>query len=306
MTRAPLVVGAVPDLDLRGWSVAVLGGDGREVEIARQAARAGATVRAYGLPPGAEAVATVCATVADAVRDADVVICPVPLPAADGSLFAPHAPAPIVLDVDALRGMRAGGLVITGRASPPMTEAARVLGLRLREYEHEEDLMLVRAPAIAEGAIRVAIEHTDVTLHRHPCMVVGFGKIGSVLAATLRGLGADVTVAARNPAQLARAWALGCAVVPVADLAQYAPQMSVIFNTVPACLFTRAVLVQVGRDPLLVDLSGPPGGVDVEAARELGVRMVWARGLGGRAPRTVGYTQWLGITRILAAERARP
>jgi dipicolinate synthase subunit A len=305
VSEEAVLAGAVPTLDLRGHVVAVLGGDGREVEIARQAARAGATVRTCGLPP-AEGVGAPSPTVAEATSGADIVICPVPLPQPDGSLFAPHAPDRLVVDTASLRGMRAGGIVITGRATPQMVEAAQALGLRLREYEHEEDLMLLRAPAIAEGAIRVAIEHTDVTLHRHPCLVVGFGKIGAVLAATLRGLGADVTVAARHPAQLARAWALGCEVVPVASLAAHAPRMCVVFNTAPARLFTRDVLARMGGQPLLVDLSAPPGGVDFEAARALGVRVVWARGLGGRAPRTVGYSQWLGITRILAAELARP
>ncbi|MDQ7828059.1 MAG: dipicolinate synthase subunit DpsA [Armatimonadota bacterium] len=302
MNGDAVVVGAVPDLDLRGRTVAVLGGDGREVEIARQAARAGAVVRTCGLPVTGDVPGTPASTVAEAVRDADVVICPVPLPAADGSLFAPHAPDPLVVNTATLRGVRPGAVLITGRASPQMAEAAQALHLRLREYEQEEDLMLLRAPAIAEGAIRVAIEHTEVTLHGHPCMVVGFGRIGPVLAATLRGLGARVTVAARNPAQLARAWAMGCAAVPLEALAERARDMCVIFNTAPARLFTREVLTRLDPQCLLIDLSGPPGAVDLAAAGELGVPVVWARGLGGRAPRTVGYSQWLGITRILATE----
>ncbi|MDR7522724.1 MAG: dipicolinate synthase subunit DpsA [Armatimonadota bacterium] len=301
-TDAPAVAGAVPGLDLRGYVVAVLGGDGREVEIARQAARCGASVHACGLPPTPDPAGTATDTVAEAVRGAHVVICPVPLPGPDGSLFAPHASGPLVVDTESLRDVRPGAILVTGRASRQMAEAATALGLKLREYEADEDLMLLRAPAIAEGAIRMAIEHTDVTLHRHPCMVVGFGRIGAVLALTLRGLGAHVTVAARNPVQLARAWTMGCEVVTLDGMADRAPRMCVIFNTAPALLFTREVLAQLGPEPVLIDLSGPPGGVDREAARELGVRTVWARGLGGRAPRTVGLSQWLGITRILAKE----
>jgi len=291
-------------IDLRGRTVAVLGGDGREVEIIRQAVAVGARVRACGLPADAvrEAGGTPYPTIAETVRDADVVICPVPLPADDGSLFAPLTGDRLIPDTETLHGMRRGGILITGRASVPMRQAALVLGLRLREYEHEEDLMLLRAPAIAEGAIRLAIEHTAVTLHRNPCMVVGFGKIGPALAAALLGLGARVFVAARNPVQLARAWAMGCEPVPVSALAEHAPRMVVIFHTAPARLFTREILQRLGKDVLLVDLSGPPGGVDFNAARELGVPAIWARGLGGRAPRTVGASQWMGISRILSSE----
>jgi dipicolinate synthase subunit A len=289
-------------IDLHGRIVAVLGGDGRELEIARQAVLAGAEVRACGQPVGAvaRAGASSAASMPEAVRNADVVICPIPLPAPDGSLFAPQSAAKLVPDLDSLRGMRRGGVFITGRASAQMREAARALDLRLHEYEGDEELMLRRAPAIAEGAIRLAIEHTDVTLHRNPCMIVGFGKIAPTIASMLRGLGACVTVAARNPVQLAKAWAMGCETVPVSGLAEHAPRMAVIFSTVPARVFTREVLERLGRDPVLIDLAAPPGGVDQEAAREFGVRLIWARGLGGRAPRTVGQSQWSGIARIIA------
>jgi dipicolinate synthase subunit A len=291
-------------LNLHGRIVAVLGGDGREIEIARQAALAGAEVRTCGLSAAAIAGtgATTRASIQDAVQNADVVICPIPLPAADGSLFAPQSVEKLVPNAEALRTMRRGGIFITGRASPQMREAVGALGLALHEYEADEELMLRRAPAIAEGAIRIAIEQTDVTLHGNRCMVVGFGKIAPTIAAMLRGLGAHVTVAARNPVQLAKAWAMGCETMPVSAVPELAPHMAVIFNTVPARLFTRDVLQPFGRETVLIDLAAPPGGVDQEAARQLGVRSIWARGLGGRAPRTVGQSQWSGIVRIIEKE----
>jgi len=291
-------------IDLRHRVIAVLGGDGRELEIARCAISAGAEVRTCGLPADAvrKAGAVPTATIADAVRNADVVLCPVPLPAEDGRLFAPLTGEVLIPDTDKLQGLRAGAVLITGRASAPMREAARVLHLRLREYEQDEDLMLLRAPAIAEGSIRLAIEHTDVTLHHNRCMVVGFGKIGPTIAAMLMGLGARVTVAARNPVQLARAWALGCETIVVSALAEHTRGMAVVFNTAPARIFSRDILRRMGSETLLIDLAAPPGGVDLDAARECGIRTLWARGLGGRAPRTVGQSQWSGIVRILAVE----
>ncbi len=247
-----------------------------------------------------------CETIEEAVAGAEVVICPVPLPAPDGTLFAPAASQKLLVDRHTLRPMRPGGILITGRASHLMREAANALGLRLHEYEHEEDLMLLRAPAIAEGAIRVAIEHTDVTLHHSPCLVVGFGKIGPTLAQTLQGLKAHVTVAARNPVQRARAWAMGCEAIPLEQLPDVLGRMAVVFNTAPVRLFTHELLACVGPQTVLIDLSAPPGGVDFEAAAARGVKAIWARGLGGRAPRTVGQSQWQGIARILAAELQRP
>jgi hypothetical protein len=50
------------------------------------------------------------------------------------------------------------------------------------------------------------------------------------------------------------------------------------------------------KHALLVDLAAPPGGIDREAAEALGLKFVWARGMGARAPITVGRSQWSGIS----------
>ncbi len=46
-----------------------------------------------------------------------------------------------------------------------------------------------------------------------------------------------------------------------------------------------------------MDIAAPPGGVDLAAAKELGQRALWARGMGKSAPVTVGRSQWIGIER---------
>ncbi len=290
-------------MDLSKYIVAVLGGDGREVECVRQLLAEGATVRTCGLPEGdgIEAAST-HATVTGAAQGAHIIICPVPLPQPDGALFAPHSPDKLYVDSESLAGAVLGGVLVTGRASAKMQEASEKHGLKIREYEQDEELMVLRAPAVAEGAIRIAIEHTEVTLHDSPCLIVGFGKIGPALARSLAGVGARVTVAARNPLQRARAWEMGCTAVPLDQLATTAQRSNVIFNIATAPLLDRAVLEGLDSQTLLIDLAAPPGGIDFDAARELGLTAIWGRGLGGRAPRTVGRVQWRGIKAILEDE----
>lgn len=285
---------------IEGRIIAVVGGDGREREIARAACLAGAEVRTFAVPGPLPTAVRVAASLRGALSGADAVIFPIPLPTADGAIFAPAAGEAIVPSPADFAVMKEGAVIVTGRASLAMREAARQWGLQLYEYEEDEELMLLRAPAIAEGAIAVAIRETEVTLHRSPCLVVGFGKVGPSLARTLLGMGARVTVAARNPVQRARALAFGCDAIPLTDVEAVLPQMAVVFNTVPVTLFQEGWLKRIGEGTVLIDISGPPGGVDREAAARLGVRYVWARGLGGRAPRTVGESQWQGIARHLA------
>lgn len=288
--------------------IAVVAGDEREQEIARLAAADGAEVSAYGFPwpdGGIEDV-TLAASAAEAMRGAHYALFPIPGSATDGSLFAPTAAAPIVPDEELLGELAPGAHVILGAADEDLRRAAAATGVTLHEYEHDEELMLLRGPAIVEGALQQAIAYTRVTIHGSPVCVVGHGTIGGLLTRTLVLLGARVTVVARNPVQRAAARAAGAEVVPLEELAVVAAGSAMLFSTVPAAVVGREALAGMARGALVLDLAAPPGGIDLDAARELGLVAVWARGLGRRAPVTVGASQWEGIRRrIQAIEEGR-
>lgn len=292
------------------WSalrIAVVAGDEREREIARLAAAAGADVRAYGFPwpdGGIDGVER-AASAADALADADYALLPIPGIAADGSLFAPEHPEPIVLSAELLSAMAPGATIVLGAADDGLRDAAAAHGIALVEYEHDRELMLLRVPAVVEGALRIAIEQTEVTIHASEVVVVGFGTIGGLLARTLRALGADVSVAARNPVQRADAYAIGARPVPLAELPEHAHRFAMVFAAVPAPVVGREVLERLPAGALVMDLAAPPGGADLELARALGHRAVWARGLGRRAPVTVGASQWAGIRRHIEEREGR-
>ncbi len=287
--------------------IAVVGGDEREQEIARLAAAEGAAVTAYGFPcPESIAGVELAASPAAAMRGAAYALFPIPGIAADGSLFAPTAAMPIDPDEALLRELAPGAHVILGTADEKLRAAAGAAGVTLHEYEHDVELMLLRAPAIVEGALQQAIASTRVTIHDADVVVVGHGTIGAVLARTLVLLGARVTVAARNPVQRAAARVAGAAAVPLEQLRQVAAGAAMLFSTVPAAVVDRETLRGMERGSLVMDLAAPPGGVDLAAATELGLVAVWARGLGRRAPVTVGASQWQGIRkRIEAIEEER-
>lgn len=284
-------------MTLPGLRIAVVGGDEREQEISRLAAAEGAEVTAYGFPWPEEGIGGVrrAGTAADALRGARYALFPIPGLAADGSLFAPAAPEPILPTAELLSALEPGGHVILGAADERLREAAAATGVTLHEYEDDEELMLLRGPAIVEGALAAAIANTRVTLHASSVCVVGHGTVGALLARTLVLLGARVTVAARNPAQRAAARAAGADVAPLEALPDLAPSLAMVFSTVPAPVVGRPVLERLPRGALVMDLAAPPGGADLDAARELGLVAVWARGLGRRAPVTVGASQWYGI-----------
>jgi dipicolinate synthase subunit A len=298
---------SAPPGTLAGLRLAVVGGDAREPEIARLAAAAGAHVRAYGFPwpPGGVAGVHLARSAAEAMAGADYAIFPVPGLAANGSLYAPESEATIVPTAALLDLLKPGAAIVLGRADERLRQAAGESGVGLIEYEDDTELMLLRGPAIVEGALAVAITNTPVTLHRADVGVVGFGNIGSLLARSLRALGASVHVFARNPAQRAGAYASACLPHRLEELAAVAPGLAMLVSTVPVPLVGRPQLEALPPGCLVVDIAAPPGSVDLALAQELGHTAIWARGLGRSAPRTVGKSQWEGISRRIAERERR-
>lgn len=295
-------------MDLDGRTIAVVGGDEREQEIARLAALTGATVTAYGFPWPEDGIDGVrpAGSAAQALAGANYALFPIPGIAKDGALFAPQAPEPIRPDAELLRVMAPGATIILGWPDELLTSAAQANGIELSEYEHDTELMLLRGPAIVEGALQQAIAHSRVTIHNNEVLVVGHGNIGRLLARTLVLLGARVHVMARNPVQRADALASGCIPHPLEDAAQVAPEVCMVFSTVPAPVVDGEMLERLPARSLVIDLSAPPGGVDLGLAERLGHTALWARGLGRRAPVTVGASQWAGISkRITEVEQRR-
>lgn len=284
------------EIDWRRLTLAIVGGDEREQEIARLAAGTGASVRTFGFPwpdAGLEGVRRT-ASASEAMLDADHALLPVPR-GVSGALYAPDAANPIVIEPALFAPLHPGAHVFCGRVTEELADATLDLPVTMHGYDPDRELMLLRAAAVVEGVLQTAIANTDVTIHGATVAVVGFGNIGSLLARRLLTLGADVYVIARNPVQRAAARADGAKAAAPEAFPDLAPRLSMVFSAVPARVVDRRVLERLPRGSLVLDVVPPPHRSDLELAARLGHRAVWARGLGRRAPITVGRSQWHGI-----------
>lgn len=295
-------------IDWKKLTIGMLGGDKREQEIARRAALTGAEVRAHGFPWPEQGIPDVkyLDDPAAVLKGAKFALFPIPGISANGALFAPTAPAPIVPDYAMLSSMAPRAHIILGWADTNLKAHAQALSIGLHEYEWDRSLMLQRTPAILEGLLKIIIENTAITIHNSTACVVGQGTIGAVLTRYLVALGAHTHIAARNPEQRAAAFVAGATPHLLEELPELAPRLDFVFSTVPSRVVGEDVLSRLPKSALIVDLAAPPGGVDFEAAKRLGLAAIWGRGLGSRAPVTVGASQWGGIRarieKILAEE----
>ena len=277
--------------DLTGVRVGIIGGDRRELEVARIFSAHGMDVRAVCLP-WPDDVQYLANKLEDVLGWADLLLGPVGGVDRFGQvsyvIVAGDAPPPR-LTAETLRSAKTGTPLFIGAATQALRNACATLGVLLVEFRESDEFAWRNAVPTAEGAIQLAIQHTDHTLHGSHILVLGFGRSGTVLARTLRGLGADVTVCARGSVDIARAYALGVRPHRMEDLRELAAQAEVVFNTIPAPVLPPDVLRGMTPGSVIIDIATAPGGTDFAVAKQLGIQAYLAPGLPGiTAPRTAG------------------
>ena len=238
---------------------AVVGGDARQAAAARALARAGYSVG------GPEKIAV-----------ADYILLPLPLDAARTPL------------AELLRAARPGTLALGGMLSAE-AKAIAAEGVELVDYFARVELTIRNAIPTAEGCIGILMAERSRTLWGSSILLTGFGPVGQALGVRLGALGAQVTAAARRPAQRALAESFGLRSVAIGRLGQLAPAFDTVVNTVPALVLSAEVLARLRPGSLIVDLASRPGGTDFDAAARCGHKAIHALSLPAAcAPETAG------------------
>ena len=292
-------------MEIAGLRVVILGGDRRELEVARILDALGARVRAVGLP-WPDAVSWTANRLEEAAAWADCLVAPVGGTDDVGNVLyciTDDTQPPPRVTAEVVGRIRPGALFFIGKAAPYLRELCRRQEVRLVEFRERDEFAVLNSVPTAEGAIQMAMEHTDITLHGSELLVLGYGRCGRTLAGMLRGLGAHTWVAAREAALAARAAVDGHRILEWGELKGRIGTMEVVFNTVPAVVLPEEVLAHAEGELVVVDLASAPGGVDFLAARRLGIRAYLAPGLPGIvAPKTAGRIVAKVILQFLARE----
>lgn len=262
----------------RAMNIWVVGGDLRQAALAGLLAEDGHTVHTLALE---EAEGTACEVSPEGIERADCVVLPLPAEGEAGYLNAPLSGERRSLSW-VLDALHPGQLVCAGMVKGALAAAAKDRGLELRDYFAREELAIANAVPTAEGALQLALEELPVTLHNARCLVIGYGRVGRVLAHRLGALGAHVSVAARSYEQLAWAQVWGYATEHVGQLVPWLCSYDLVVNTVPARILGEEELSALKPGTLVIDLASKPGGVDFDAAGRLGVKVIWALSLPGK------------------------
>ncbi len=237
-------------------------------------------------------------------EQADYLILPMPCTTDGVLVHAPFASQGISLS-GLPQLLSRDALVLGGRVCAATRAEFADCGVSVTDYYAREELSVLNAVPTAEGALQLILEELPTTVFGLRCLITGFGRISKVLSKILVAMGADVTITARKPEDLVWAELCGCKAVPIAQLEHLLGETDLICNTVPALLFAQEQLRLLPPDALVIDLASKPGGVDFDAAQQLGIKTIWALSLPGKvAPISAGESIAATIRNILR-ERGR-
>lgn len=291
---------------MKRLSVAVLGGDHREIRVAELLKEGGHRVSIFGSDPAALNGMSNTSSAEEAIAGSDWIVCPAPGLGRNDEVYAPSSPSPIFLDeaLLGLSGADTGGLVV-GRASSTLTAVSERLQIQVFEMKHDRALAIVVASAVAEGLLEVLVSKTTRLFRELGILVLGYGATGSAIADTTVALGCRTTVASRNRENLETARRRGATPVPFSEWQGVIQTIDVIINTVPQPETIGPHVFPALAGKTVIDISSPPGGLDHSNAQELGVTVIWARGLAGqRAPLTIGEAQHEFIRLAMASSQS--
>lgn len=288
---------------LTGKHIAFVGGDARQLEVIKSCIEGNAKVSLIGFDnlqsPFSGAVHRELTT--HFAASVDLMILPIVGTDDHGLVDSIFTQRRIVLAEEHISALPDHAIVFAGMAKPYLKNLCEKYSIRLVELLTRDDVAIYNSIPTVEGALMLAIQNTNITIHGSTCAVLGLGRVGMTLCRTLHALGARVKVGVRSPDQVARAEEMGLSPFLMKDLPDQVGDLDLLFNTVPARLVTEKVLNRMSYSCVIIDLASKPGGTDFTFAEKRGIKAMLAPSLPGIvASKTAGRILARTITRLMA------
>lgn len=294
---------------LTGRRFIFVGGDLRQLEVIQQVVNNDATVTLVGfeLCNRTFTDTTHADLTVETFAGADALVLPVAGMAEDGSVQTRFSREPLILNEHHFAALKPGAKVFTGIARNRLESICSEYGLCLVKLMEQDEVAILNSIPTAEGAIALAMEKTEVTIHDSNVVVLGFGRCGKTLSRTLHALGAHVRVVAKPLPELARIREMGMQDFPFERLLEAVQDADIVFNTIPALVLPAAILKEMRLDAVIIDIASAPGGTDFRYAERRGMTAILAPSLPGIvAPKTAGKIIAESICRLMNVKDAEP
>lgn len=220
-------------------------------------------------------------SLADAIESSKVILTPIPISKDKKNILSATKEADLTL-TNLMSLLKEGHMLYGGCLTKELMEYCDNLGIFYEDFMEQEEVTLYNTIATAEGTIAEAIINSTINLHGSSCLILGYGRCAKTLAEKLKTLCGSVTIAARSTLALSEANTSSYQVLPLSELEEHIADYQFIFNTIPALILNENLLEASRKDVLIIDIASAPGGVDFPAAKRLGRTAKLCLGLPGK------------------------
>ncbi len=262
----------------------ILGGDLRSVHLANMLGEEGNKIYTYALEKNTQILENKliekCNSLNEGIEKAEIIIAPIPLTKDGKNINTPLSKETI--QIDDLLKYNKQKTFISGSIKEEIKSKLEHKYLQVIDLMEREELAILNTIATAEGTIEVAIKNTETILQGSKILILGFGRVAKIVANKFKSLSTNVTCCARKVQDLAWIEAYGYLALDINEMLYYLKDYDIIINTVPEIIIREKELKHMKPNVLLIDLASVPGGIDGEAARNMGLKYIWALALPGK------------------------
>jgi len=165
-------------------SIGFLGGDLRIVKLAELFRKDGYIIYTYGLEEAEFNEKSIKkTTLEDFINETTCIFSSIPFSKDNENIYSPFSK--VKMNIKEILPQLKNKKIITGAISEEIAEKAEFYNIEIIDILKNETLSILNAIPTAEGAIQIAMEKSKRTIHGSKILILGFGRIGKILAKML-------------------------------------------------------------------------------------------------------------------------
>ena len=255
----------------------IIGGDLRNFFLAKILSREKHEVKLYGFDKLENFKE--CEKYDEMIRNSDNIVLPIPFSRNSQYVNMPFSNKDIA--IREIFYYLENKTIFVGNMHQELKEELHRKHNQVIDFMEKEEFAIFNAIPTAEATIEIMLKNTKKILQNSNCLIMGFGRIGKVLAYKLQGLSAKVTCMITNEVEKAWAVAYGYETTKIENLQKNCTkfkQYDIIINTIPKVIF-KEELKEFKKETLVIDLASKPYGIDRKIAEQEKLNFIEALGL---------------------------
>ena len=153
---------------------------------------------------------------------------------------------------------------------------------KIIDIAKNEEFAVLNAIATAEGVIQLAISNTKINLQDSNIAILGYGRIGKILAGKLKNLCKNISCFSADNPELVWIKAYGNEGFKLSNLKEKVNVYDIVINTIPKLVLDKQELEKLDKECLIIDIASSPGGINKKEADNRNIKYLHALGLPGK------------------------